>query len=169
MEGADGWPAGSVVPDWLAGRMSQAWQSARSEMHLAIQSVWDDLEGLGGGGQHAMTQTGSTVPGRQRCSACCTPATCSAIGDSESMRVDDLCTPPPPKRQAYEQVDVDVPPPLRDEGFDWVDTHECEAPHEEFVVTAPAQGIDACVISMYFDANDSATWVVLDRPQDRVR
>ena len=141
MEGADGWPAGSVVPDWLAGRMSQAWQSARSEMHLAIQSVWDDLEGLGGGGQHAMTQTGSTVPGRQRCSACCTPATCSAIGDSESMRVDDLCTPLPPKRQHMSRWTSMCHRPAG-RGIDWVDTHECEAPPREFVVTAPAR-IDA--------------------------
>lgn len=120
------WPAGPLLPE--PSLMKQwAWRAlraAREEIHLAVESVMEDLEGLSASCSapsevhHSLEAAGG---GRY-----------SDTGDEEEvdleavLRVDDLVTPIP-MRAGYEQ---ELPEPMKscktDQGFEIID-FEAEA------------------------------------------
>jgi len=120
------WPAGALIPE--PNLMRQwAWRAlraAREEIHLAVESVMEDLEGLGAGcsgssdsppaypsGSHAyldeIPTNGSTTDTEE-------------VDADAVLRVDDLMTPAPVRIEYEEELETE-PLCTSDYGFEIID------------------------------------------------
>ena len=125
------WPAGGLMPE--PGYMRQwAWKAlraAREEIHLAVESVMEDFDGLSGGCRGDSGRT-ERLPTRHPTEPSVEEVAnednmhietrTGGVDEDVSLRVADLVTPSP-TREEYEEEHYEPPAPWTDHGFEIID------------------------------------------------
>jgi len=103
------WPAGALLPE--PGLMKQwAWRAlaaAREEIHLAVESVMEDLEGLSAGCSAVADRSPNSESSSSSTFLDDLPSGNGGEDEEDVLRVDDLVAPVP--RRAEYELEYDPP------------------------------------------------------------